>query len=182
MKNTIKITTCGVISALAVGVMLATNIPVLLYVFPIAAGVLFMVPAIEFGTKWGFLCFGVTAVLSLVLPTEKEATVVFIGILGYYPILKMLIERIGKRVVEYLIKFSVFNVMIVASYAVVVNVLGIDAFSNDKFSLLVTEILFLVAGNVAFLLVDIALTKIIQLYFFKIRKTVRKTLGIKERY
>ena len=182
MKNTIKITCCGVISALGVVIMLATNIPVALYTVPCIAGILFMIPAIEFGTKWGLLCYGVTSVLSLILPTEREALIIFIGVLGYYPILKMVIERIGKRPIEILIKFAVFNVSVVASYSVVIKVLGYNVFANEFAGWKVTAIALLVLGNAVFMVFDYAVTQLIRVYFIKFRKPIRRILGIKGKY
>ncbi len=182
MKNTVKITCCGVISALAVVVMLATNIPIALYTVPCIAGLFFIIPTIEFGTKWGFLCYFITSVLSVVLPTEREALVVFIGLLGYYPILKMVIERIGKRLFETIIKFAVFNLSIVASYGVIIKLLGYNVFENEHASVKVTAIALLVAGNAVFWVLDYAITQLIRLYFVKFRKSVRRILGLKGRY
>lgn len=162
--------------------MLLTNIPITLYTVPCIAGILFMIPAIEFGTKWGFLCYGVTSVLSIILPTEREAMIVFIGVLGYYPILKMLIERIGKRPLEILIKFAVFNVGVVASYYVVIKILGYNVFANEYAGWKVTAVALLVLGNAFFLILDYAITNLIRLYFFKLRKPIRKILGLKGKY
>lgn len=182
MKNTVKITCCGLLAALASAVMLLSNLPIFLFTIPVVAGVFFIIPAIEFGTKWGFLCYGVTAVLSLVLPTEKEALIVFIGMLGYYPILKMVIERIGRRALEILLKLVAFNVATVASYAVIIKLLGVNPFQIGNLGTTVVELLFLVAGNVVFLILDHALTKVILLYFIKFRKPVRKILGLNGKY
>lgn len=182
MKNTIKITCCGVISAIAVVLMLFTNIPVTLYTVPCLAGILFMIPSIEFGTKWGFLCYVITAVLSVILPTEREAMIIFIGLLGYYPILKMLIERIGKRPLELLIKIAVFNVSIIASYWVVIKVLGYNVFANEHMGWKVTAIALLVLSNAVFLILDYAITQLIRLYFVKLRKPIRRILGLKGKY
>ncbi len=182
MKNTVKITCCGVISALATVLMMATNIPIALYTVPCIAGILFMIPAIEFDSKWGFLCYGITAVLSLILPTEREALIVFIGVLGYYPILKMLIERIGKRPLEMLIKLAVFNIGVVASYFVIIKILGYNVFANEYAGWKVTAIALLVVGNAVFLILDYAITNLIRFYFFKLRKPIRKILGLKGKY
>lgn len=182
MNNTIKITCCGVVSALATVIMLATNIPVALYTVPCIAGIFFMIPAIEFDTKWGFLCYGVTAVLSIILPTEREAMIVFIGILGYYPVLKMVIERIGNRMLELVIKLAVFNVGVVASYTVVIKILGYNVFENEFAGWKITAIALLVVGNAVFLIFDYALTSLIRFYFIKLRKQVRRILGLKGKY
>lgn len=182
MKSTVKITCCGVVSALAVVLMLGTNIPIMLYTVPAVTGIFFMIPAIEIGTGWAFFCYGVTAVLSLILPTDREALVIFIAILGYYPILKMLIERIGKRVPQYVLKFAVFNITVVASYEFTVRLLGIEAIDSKIFGAAVAKALFLVAANVAFVIYDVCLTRITTLYFVKMRKHIRKALGMKGKY
>jgi hypothetical protein len=182
MKSTVKVTCCGLLSALAVAVMLLTNFPLFLYTVPMVASIFFIIPAIEFGTKWGFLCYGVTSVLSLVLPTEKEALIVFIGFLGYYPILKMVIERLGKRLPEMVIKLGVFNVAIVASYAVIIKIVGMSPFQLGSLSGHIVEAVFLGVGNVVFLMVDYALTKVIVLYFIKLRRPIRKILRLNSKY
>ncbi len=182
MKNTIKITCCGIISAIAVVIMLITNIPITVYTIPCIAGILFMIPSIEFGTKWGFLCYGVTSVLSLLLPTEREALIVFIGVLGYYPILKMLIERIGNKPIEALLKFTVFNVSIIASYWVIIKVLGYNVFENEHIGWRITAVILLIVGNVVFAVLDYCITQLIRLYFIKLRKPIRKILGLSGKY
>ena len=182
MSNTIKIACCGVLSALAAAIMLLTNVPVFLFTIPCVAGVMFMIPAIEFGTKWGFVCYAVTSLISLVLPTDKEALIVFIGLLGFYPILKMLIERIGKRIPETIIKFAVFNVAIIASYSVIIKILGVNPFEIKQLSVVATEIISLIVGNIVFAILDYALTKVIVLYFIKLRSPVRKILGLKGKH
>ncbi len=182
MKSTVKITASGVISALAIVLMLGTNIPIMLYTVPALVGIFFMIPAIEFNSKWAFLCYGVTAVLSFILPTEREAFVMFVGLLGYYPILKMLIERIPSRAVGLLLKFVTFNIALAGCFAVITKILGLPVFDNDRFGLWTTVAIVFVIGNVAFLIYDLALSRLIGLYFFKLRKPVRRALGIKGKF
>ncbi len=183
MKNTIKLTCCGIISALAVVLMLATNIPIMLYTVPAATGILFMIPAIEFSTKWAWLCYIVTCIISFVFPVEREAFVVFIGFFGYYPIVKLLTERFIKKTwILKIIKFIIFNIAIIGCYLVVIYVLGINPLQNDAFSFKTIAVILLLAGNIAFAIYDYALTKLIILYFVKLRKVVRKSLGIKGKH
>ena len=182
MKNTVKITSCGVISALATVLLLGTNIPIFLYTVPALVGILFMVPAIEFSAKWAFLCYLITSVIGVILPTEREALVMFIGIFGYYPILKMLLERLPNKALSYSLKFIIFNVAVIGCYYVIVNVLGINAFESDNLSVTVVKIALLIAGNIAFQIFDFALTRLIRAYFYKFRKPVRRALGLKGKY
>ncbi len=182
MKNTIKLTACGVISALAVVLMLGTNIPIMLYTVPALTGILFMIPAIEFDPKWAFLCFVVTRFLSFILPTEREAFVMFVGLLGFYPIVKMLIERIPSRALGFVLKFIVFNVSLAGCILAITKIVGLPFFENEYFGFLATVAIVAVVGNVVFLIYDVCLTRLIGIYFFKFRKTVRKALGIKGKY
>ncbi len=179
MKNTVKITTCGVISALAVVLMLGTNIPVMLYTVPAAVGLLFIVPAFELNLKWAFLCYAATSVLSLVLPTEREALIMFIGLLGYYPILKILIERLRSRVLGTAVKLACFNLAVSGCFWVTFKVLGVNIFENGIFGKTASVIAVYVIANVAFAIFDFALTRIFGLYFIKLRKNIRKALGFK---
>ncbi len=181
MKNTTKITVSGVISALAVMLMLGTNIPIMLYTVPALTGILFLIPAVELSPKWGFLCFGITAILSVILPTEREALIMFIGLLGYYPTVKLLIERLQSRILGIIIKFITFNVSVTGCFFVTSQLLGINIFKNEKFSMTVMVVAVYVIGNIAFAVFDFALTRILNIYFIKFRKNVRKALGIKSK-
>lgn len=178
MKNTVKITVCGVISALAIVLMLGTNIPIMLYTVPALTGILFLIPAVELSPKWGFLCFLITAILSVILPTEREALIMFIGLLGYYPTVKLLIERLQSRVLGTIIKFITFNVAVTGCFFVTSELLGLNIFKNEKISMTVMVVAVYVVGNIAFAVFDFALTRILNMYFIKFRKNVRKALRI----
>ena len=178
MKTSIKITICAIVSAMATVVMLMTNLPIMLYAVPAIAGVLFIIPAIEFNSKWAVLCYFVTALLGLILPTEREAAIVFIGFLGYYPILKMRIERIGNRVVEYLLKSLSFNAAIIATYYVIIRIVGINVLETGFMGVKTSIAILLLLGNIAFFAFDFALTGIIRMYFIKFRTRVRKMMGL----
>lgn len=178
MKNTVKITVCGVISALAVVLMLGTNIPIMLYTVPALTGILFLIPAVELSPKWSFLCFLITAVLSIILPTEREALIMFIGLLGYYPTVKLLIERLKSRILGTIIKFITFNVSVTGCFFVTSELLGINIFKNEKISMTVMVVAVYLVGNIAFAVFDFALTRILNMYFIKFRKNVRKALRI----
>ena len=178
MKNTAKITVCGVISALAIVLMLGTNIPIMLYTVPALTGILFLIPAVELSPKWGFLCFGITAILSVILPTEREALIMFIGLLGYYPTVKLLVERLQSRVLGTIIKFITFNVSVTGCFFVTAKLLGINIFKNERFSTTIMVVAVYLVGNIAFSIFDFALTRILNMYFIKFRKQVRKIMHL----
>ncbi len=159
--------------------MLGTNIPIMLYTVPALVGILFIVPAFELNLKWAFLCFAVTSVLSVILPTEREALIMFIGLLGYYPILKILIERVKFRILGTAIKFVTFNVAASVCFYVTFKILGLNIFQNDRFGMNITVIAVYLIANIAFVIFDFALTRIFNIYFIKLRKSIRKALRLK---
>ena len=94
----------------------------------------------------------------------------------------MLIERMGKKIPEYVIKFALFNIAVIAAYEFTVRLLGVEAIDSQMLGAAVAKALFLAAANAAFLIYDICLTRMIALYFVKLRKHVRKALGMKGKY
>ena len=94
----------------------------------------------------------------------------------------MLIERMGKKIPEYVIKFALFNIAVIAAYEFTVRLLGVEAIDSQMLGAAVAKALFLAAANAAFLIYDICLTRMTALYFVKLRKHVRKALGMKGKY
>ncbi|MEG1887051.1 MAG: hypothetical protein RR177_02895 [Oscillospiraceae bacterium] len=172
MKNTKNITLCGIIAALSTVIMLTAYFPYLTYAIPAIAGCLAIVLMIECGTKWAIMGFVVSAVLSLIF-AEPEAKMLFIGFFGYYPIIKGKIESLNKRPVEYLLKFLIFNVAVIVVYLIITNIFGIpmnDMGATFKYASLV----LLALGNVVFAIYDVAVTRIISLYWNKLHPKIKK--------
>ncbi len=174
MKSSKKIALSGMISALAVVIMLIAYFPYLTYALPAIAGVLFSVIMIEINSKWALGSFASAAILSLVL-CEKESSFLFVAFFGYYPVLKAYLERIPSRVVEYIVKFIVFNAATVASYLVIIYVFRIPIEDMGAFGRY-TILILLGMGNVMFVVYDMAVSKLIDEYMFKLHRRVGRML------
>lgn len=177
-KNTYNITLCGIISAISVVFMFFTNlIPVLSYALPAIAGAVLIVIVVEINKKWAFLSYVAVSLLSLLLTGDKEPAVLFILLFGYYPIIKSLLEKLKSRVVEWAVKLTVFNLSVFISYELLIFVFKMNYLLDEfkefgKYSIPV----FIVAGNLAFVLYDIALTGVITTYLNIIRPRLQKRL------
>ena len=95
-----------------------------------------------------------------------------------YPILKGKLEKIKKRSLEYLSKFSIFNLAMILNYLVIIYLFGIQDILEDvgplgKFSV----VLLLLMGNVVFFVYDIALSRIITAYRMVLRKKIFRRIG-----
>lgn len=174
MKNTKKITLCGIISALAVVVMMAGYFPYLTYAIPAIAGLLMIVPLIEAGVSWAFGSYIVTSIITMLFG-ETETKILFVIIFGYYPILKSLIERINKNLIEWILKLLVFNTAAVTSYFIMSFIFSI---SFDDFGILgeYGAYIFLAICNVVFVIYDIGISRAASFYIFILHDKVKKII------
>lgn len=162
----------GVCASLALVLMLVTAVvPVLDFAMPAAAGVLMAVIVIEINKKWAFISYIAISVLSLLIVPSKEVGLLFAMFLGYYPILKSLCEKIKNRTFQWASKLAVFNVAVISYYLVTVNVLSSTELMEEagefgRYGLWT----LLAAANAVFVVYDIALTRLISMYYNWFRK------------
>lgn len=165
MKNGQKIALGGVMSALSLMLMMLTGlIPASDYSLPAIAGVALVPVAAELGRRWGLLCWGAVSLLSVFLVPVKESALLYVVFLGYYPIIKSLLENGRGRVVEWALKLLCFNASIGGTVGVVTWLWGIQLFD---LALPVPAALAIVMAvlNGTFILYDIALTRLITAYY-----------------
>ena len=93
IKKSYKVAFGGVVAALSLVLMFLTGIiPFGTYDFPSLAGMALVLIAIELGYRYAFMVYAVVALLSVFFVPDKEAAMFFVLILGYYPVLKGIIE------------------------------------------------------------------------------------------
>ncbi|MGI6279480.1 MAG: hypothetical protein ACOYJS_02850 [Acutalibacteraceae bacterium] len=172
MKQSNKITLSGLMAALACVFMLLSYFPYLTYGIPALAGLFIMVTVIEIDCKWAAGAYLTSAVL-VFLFAEPESKLMYITLLGYYPIVKALIERIDKPLIEWVIKISIFNAAVFLVYFVLAGLFSISLDDLGKRGKYGTALL-LALGNGAFVLYDIALSRISAVYMAMLHKTLRK--------
>lgn len=177
MKQSSKIALGGIIAALSVALMFLTGlIPFLTYALPAIAGVLLTLTVIEINKKWSLFIFAAISILSLLIVPDKEAAMMYVGFFGYYPIIKSVLECKLPKILEWVLKFVIFNAAVVISYCIIIYVFGIpldELREYGKYSLWI----LLGSANVVFLLYDYCLTKTIDLYLVKWQSRFRKLFG-----
>ena len=128
---------------------------------------LVVVIVIEMGYKYAWFTYLATAILSVLLLPQKSPAIFYACFMGFYPIIKSHVERFNSAVVRWTIKLVAGNIALVAMFWL------ISLFLPDEFEggwmLVATYIL----GLAAFIVYDIALTKLISLYFARIRDRVK---------
>lgn len=172
MKNTKKITLCGMVASLSIVIMLTSYFPYLTYAIPALAGIFMMVPLIECGVSWSIGTYVASSAI-IFITGETEAKLLYILFLGYYPILKSLIERLRKQVIEWVLKFICFNIAAVAFYYLssMVFAVSFDDFGDfGKYGALI----FLAVCNVVFVIYDIGISRIASYYMISLHDKVKK--------
>ena len=174
----------GMTVALSVVLLIPTAVDLFVYALPAIAGFLTLFCVIELGKSWAFGVYFATAVLSLLLVPNKEAAVMYTAFFGYYAIVKALLESRMPRVVEYLLKFLIFNASVLLAYVVLIHlfgmplddILGVD---GDVWWSKYAVPVMLVLGNVVFIVFDFALTRMAMVYLKVFQPKLRKLFRFK---
>ena len=186
MSQSAKTAIGGMTAALSVVLMLPSVMGLWTYALPAFAGILVMFTIIEIDKKWASGIFVAVSLLSLMLLPNKEAAVFYLCFFGNYPIIKCLLE--GKkipRVLEYIIKFIVFNAEVLLAGFIMVKVFGmpmaelLGTEGEKAFWVEYALPIVLAVGNMTFLLFDKLLTMMVTIYLIKWQKKFRKMFPFK---
>ena len=119
---------------------------------------------LEMGNPYPYLIYAVTAILSLILLPDKFTAFLYFIFGGIYPILKRFMERCP-RLISWIFKLVYFNTVIASMVLGSKYLFGIDdeGMTIGLFAL----------GNAALIMYDIAISKLLTLYQFRLRKRLR---------
>ncbi len=168
-ERTRRLAMCAMMSALGVVVLyLGSVIEVLDISMSVIASVFVIFAVIEYGKAAPWAIYGVTGILSIILLPQRLPAAMYILFFGFYPIVKEKIEKLKSRVAQWAIKEVIFNVCLIALMLLSRYILYLDVDG-----LLVFEAVFFLLANGTFVIYDIALTRLISLYVFRLRKKFR---------
>lgn len=165
---------CGMMTALSVVLMAITTIlPALMYVLPLITGVAVLIVADVSNKKWGAGVYFATAILSVLLITDKEAALTYAMFFGYYPLIRDLIGKLP-GLICIAVKFIAFNLVAVLIGLTGVFVLGLPAEEYTEFGRATIPILLGLA-NLMFVMYDSVLAKW-NIVFSALSRKIKKVL------
>ncbi len=167
-----KLSLCAVIVAISVVLLLVTGVfPFASYALPGLAGAMLAIIVIEAGMKWAMLSYIAVSLVAFFITGDITAKSAYILLFGYYPVLKCIIEKIKPVLLRWGVKFLNVNLSIIASFLITTYLFKLPDFI-DEFKTVgpIVAVAFLIMANIAFVLYDILLTRLIALYFYKYRK------------
>ena len=109
--------------------------------------------------SWALGCYGATALLSLLLLPSKAAAILYTAFFGYYPVVKMSAERLGKKALRWIAKLAVFNAALLVLYALAGAVLPKTAWDRQM-----PLWIMWFAANAAFVMYDFVIGQMILYY------------------
>ena len=163
-----KLTVCAMLAALGVVLLyLGSMIEVADLSMAVLASLLCVFAVIEYGGSAPWLVFAVTGVLSLILIPQKTPAVFYLLFFGYYPIVKEKLEKMP-RGVSWVLKEVIFNIAL--ALVLLLSRFLLMASSATPWLLYVA---FAMLAELIFPLYDIAMTRLISLYLYRLRKRFR---------
>ena len=178
-KKTKKLTLGAMLAAMgAVLLLLGSLFQVLDLSMAAIASFVCVVAVIELGSGWAWIIYAVVGVISVLIRPTSFAPWVYVAFLGYYPIIKEKVERL-KKPIAWALKMISFNVSLIACCVVSYFLMTADK-PSDIFDFFNTLLGFPGAGiavavglyvfvNFVFVIYDVALTRLISMYIFRLR-------------
>ena len=173
-----KVALCGVMCDLAMVFMLCGSMfPFATFCAPAMSGILLVPVAMECGMRFAWACYGALALLSLLFVPDKEMAVMFIFLLGHYPLLKAYLQKLPWRWARGAAKALAFNACVFAAYGAMLYLFPIqyvvEEFSQTAAPMLACLVLL---GNVCFWVYDAALCNLQRAYLCRIRPLLKRFL------
>ena len=164
-RKTRVITTSALLTSLTmVFLYLSSVFPTMQLTFVAAASLFGVVQVIENGIKGGLFVFAGSTLLGFLIVPDKTSMILYALFFGYYPIVKSLAERVDNVFLRWGIKLLVMN----ASLWVILRFFGELIFDLSQFEYGVW--VFAAMFDLAFILFDIAITRLASLYIRRFHK------------
>ena len=143
-----RMAVCSMMAALCVVMMLLGGILELgMYACPMFAGLCLIPVGQNYGRKYQILVYLAAGLLSLMLVPSVEENLMFIGLLGWYPMVRQGISKLP-RLLRLPLKLLVFNGTVVAIEWVVIALFVPEVLTAPMIAVL------LILGNITFLAYD----------------------------
>ena len=171
---------CGMAAALSVALMLlGAVIPIAMFIAPAAASFLIATVCVECGPAMALTAYGAVSLLGVLFVPDKEVALIFVFLLGYYPLAKPYLERLRPALLQVVCKLLLCNGAILAMYGLIFLVVPAGTIAQEmRATALVFTLLTLGLGDLAFLLYDRALRNLLMIYRLVWQPRLHKMLGL----
>lgn len=165
----------SVMTALALVCLFAASIAPSAKIALLAACSVFgMLCTAEYGPKYGWLHYVGVSLLALLLIPKKMYVLAYVALLGYYPVVKLYIEKLNRRAAEWILKLLLFQVVLAGVY-VIFRLFFLPGMESVAVTFLLQHLLWVIAAAEAiFVVYDYALSYMITYYCKVLQSKMRK--------
>ncbi len=168
-----RVAFCGVLSSLAMIILFATFFPYGTVALTALAGLMLVPSSLELGSRFGWACYGVTALLTLLLVPSIPAKVMYILFFGFYPLVQLRVNLWHSRAAQWIVKAILLNAALALAMVLWLTVLAGDAVRGiDRWILIAAVPL----ANVLFMVYDAVLWQIVGMYRVRLHPFISKWL------
>ena len=170
---------CGMAAALCVALMLlGAVIPIAMFIAPALAGFLIATVCVECGRPMALTAYAAVSLLAILFVPDKEVALIFVFLLGYYPLAKPWFDRVRPAVLRWACKLLLCNGAIAAMYGLLLLLIPAGSIARElRGTALAVTLATVAMGNVAFLLYDRALRNLLALYRLVWQPKLHRMLG-----
>ena len=152
-KQSKQIAVCGITTALGVVFMFLGNALGLgMYLVPMLIGMFLASIGHAWGKKFQVLLWLAISLLTFILVPSLEQNLMFLGLFGWYPILRPTLQKMTK-VLRIVVKFLIFNFLVIGLESLIILVLVPEVLGTTL------TILLLILGNITFFIYDLAIPR-----------------------
>ena len=140
---------CGIMCGLSLALMFCLGM---------IPGFEYVSPAERLGVRYGLVSYAAVGILTMLFTANYEASMMYIFLLGYYPIVRQYLMKLKYPVLRWVSKLALYAAAAIACYFVLINIFGMSQLLEDmgEFGQYGQWVL-LGLGAVAFVLYDIFL-------------------------
>lgn len=165
-----KLAVASIYAAMSVVSLLVASLFPVRISMCIIASLITAIVTIECGHKYAWLTFLSVSIISFLLIPKKSVVYIYILFLGYYPILKLYIERLAHLIHEWIAKIVFFSIILIIAHFSF-KTFFMPSFDTEIIKLIYKHLAAIFAlANVIFIVYDFGLTFIISFYIHRIKK------------
>jgi hypothetical protein len=176
-NNTKKIVLSGILSAMVVlGLFFITILPTGKLSLYALCSFFVSIVIIECNVKAGWIFYGITCLLAIIMIPDKIRIIPYIVFFGIYGIFKFYIEKFNNIILEYILKYIYFNICLVLGLIFLEKtVLGYLTLDSIKlpFTASISLWIIVIVFEIIFLIYDYVYTLFIEYYQQRLKRLLK---------
>lgn len=177
-KVSYVVSLCGIMCGLALALMFVLGmVPMFEYISSATAGILVWVIRERLGVKYGLVSYLAVGLLCLLITPNYEASMIYLFLLGYYPIIREYLQKIPLKILSVMAKLAVYAAGAVSAYMILIFAFGLeDLFDGLEDFGKYASLVLLGMGAVAFIIYDIFLGLFYPFYQKLLKPKIQKRM------